>query len=124
MAEVTAALCDIVIVTENEPGREDPREIVADFEVGLRAGRKHPGRDYEVVPDRREAIRHALSLAQPGDVVILPGLGHQQYRRVAGGLEAWDDRAVVRELAGSQRASGPSTGAVAPSAEGRRRRSS
>ena len=55
-------------------------------------GRQY-GRDYEVELDRRAAIRRALSLASPGDAVLLAGKGHERTMILAGCSEAWDERA-------------------------------
>jgi UDP-N-acetylmuramoyl-L-alanyl-D-glutamate--2,6-diaminopimelate ligase len=54
---------------------------------------RSPGRDYEVVLDRRAAIRLALERAAPGDVVLLAGKGHERTMRLAGGPVPWDERA-------------------------------
>jgi UDP-N-acetylmuramoyl-L-alanyl-D-glutamate--2,6-diaminopimelate ligase len=63
---------------------------------------KEPGRDYEIVLDRRAAIRRAITVAKPGDVVLLAGKGHERSMITAAGKEPWDERAeaeaAIREL--------------------------
>ena len=66
-------------------------EIARDVQSG--ASGKAPGRDYEVVIDRRAAIRRAIELAKPGDTVLLAGKGHERSMRTARGSEPWDERA-------------------------------
>ena len=65
---------------------------------------KAPGRDFEVVIDRRAAIRRAVELARSGDTVLLAGKGHERSMQMAGGPEPWDERAeaeaAIRETLG------------------------
>src|SRR5205823_4365421 len=58
---------------------------------------KAPGRDFEVVIDRRTAIRRAIEIARPGDTVLLAGKGHERSMRTARGSEPWDERAEAEE---------------------------
>ena len=62
---------DYVIVTSDNPRSEDPAAIIRDIEQGFQ------GKNYEVVVDRREAIERAVSLAQPRDIVLIAGKGHE-----------------------------------------------
>jgi len=64
-------------------------------EVQAGAEGKAPGRDYEVVIDRRAAIRRAIEIARRGDCVLLAGKGHERSMQMAGGSEPWDERAEV-----------------------------
>jgi UDP-N-acetylmuramoyl-L-alanyl-D-glutamate--2,6-diaminopimelate ligase len=91
MGRAAADFSDFFIITTDDPLGEDPAEIARDVLAGV-AGRA-PGRDYEIVIDRRAAIRRAIELARPGDCVLLAGKGHERSMRMAAGSEPWDERA-------------------------------
>ena len=103
MGKAAADLSDFFIITTDDPLREDPAEIARDVQSGA-AGRA-PGRDYEVVIDRRSAIRRAIDVARPGDTVLLAGKGHERTMQMAQGAEPWDERAeaeaAIKEKAGA-----------------------
>ena len=70
--------------------------VMHEFKHGeLKSGAegKAPGHDYEIVIDRRAAIRRAIELARPGDCILLAGKGHERSMRMASGSEPWDERA-------------------------------
>jgi UDP-N-acetylmuramoyl-L-alanyl-D-glutamate--2,6-diaminopimelate ligase len=91
MGRAAAEFSDFFIITTDDPLTEDPVEIARDVQTG--AAGKSPGRDYEIVIDRRSAIRRAIELARPGDTVLLAGKGHERSMRTARGSEPWDERA-------------------------------
>lgn len=91
MGRAAAEFSDFFIITTDDPLGEDPVEIARDVQTG--AAGKSPGRDYEIVIDRRAAIHRAIELAQPGDTVLLAGKGHERSMRTARGSEPWDERA-------------------------------
>ena len=91
MGRAAADFSDFFIITTDDPLSEDPMEIARDVQSG--ATGKAPGRDYEVVIDRRAAIRRAIEIARPGDTVLLAGKGHERTMRTARGSEPWDERA-------------------------------
>jgi UDP-N-acetylmuramoyl-L-alanyl-D-glutamate--2,6-diaminopimelate ligase len=91
MGRAAAEFSDFFIITTDDPLGEDPVEIARDVQSG--AAGKAPGQDYEVVIDRRAAIRRAIELARPGDTVLLAGKGHERSMRTAHGSEPWDERA-------------------------------
>ena len=91
MGRAAAEFSDFFIITTDDPLSEDPAEIARDVQSG--ASGKAPGRDYEIVIDRRAAIRRAIEIAQPGDTVLLAGKGHERSMRTARGSEPWDERA-------------------------------
>ena len=91
MGRAAAEFSDFFIITTDDPLSEDPVEIARDVQAG--ATGKAAGRDFEVVIDRRAAIRRAIELAQPGDTVLLAGKGHERSMRTARGSEPWDERA-------------------------------
>lgn len=90
MGAVAARRADHVIVTSDNPRSEDPLAIIQDILQGA-------GVDVEIDPDRRSAIRRAVSLASEGDVVVIAGKGHEQGQETAGIVEPFDDRVVARE---------------------------
>jgi UDP-N-acetylmuramoyl-L-alanyl-D-glutamate--2,6-diaminopimelate ligase len=91
MGEVAARLADRVIVTSDNPRSEDPDAIVDEILAGA-------GPDVEREVDRRRAIALAIETAEPGDVVVIAGKGHEQGQEFEGGRkEPFDDIAVARE---------------------------
>lgn len=90
MGRAAAEHADFFVITTDDPVGEDPAELARCVEAGI-VGRQ-PGRDYEVVLDRREAIHLVLRAAEPGDVVVLAGKGHEQTLMLAEGPVPWDDR--------------------------------
>jgi UDP-N-acetylmuramoyl-L-alanyl-D-glutamate--2,6-diaminopimelate ligase len=79
-----------VVVTSDNPRSEEPLAVIQDILQGT-------GLDVEIDPDRRSAIARAISLAEPGDVVVVAGKGHEQGQEIAGRKEPFDDRDVARE---------------------------
>ena len=67
---------DIVVVTSDNPRTEDPNTIIEEILMGIKPGESR----VETEPDRRKAIRLALSLAEPGDIVLVAGKGHEDYQ--------------------------------------------
>ncbi|MBN1866427.1 UDP-N-acetylmuramoyl-L-alanyl-D-glutamate--2,6-diaminopimelate ligase [Candidatus Sumerlaeota bacterium] len=96
MGEAMGRLADYSILTSDNPRSEPPERIAQAMEEGIR--RRVGPQSYEVCLDRREAIRRALSIAQPGDSVVIAGKGHESYQIVGGETRHFDDREVVREL--------------------------
>ncbi len=100
MGQVAAELADVAIVTSDNPRSEDPEAIAAAVR-GDTAG-------LELELDRRSAIERALRLAEPGDVVVIAGKGHESGQEAGGVVQPFDDREVAREalralLAGAER---------------------
>jgi UDP-N-acetylmuramoyl-L-alanyl-D-glutamate--2,6-diaminopimelate ligase len=91
MGRAAAQFSDFFIITTDDPLHEDPGEIARDVQAG--AVGKAPGRDYEIVLDRRAAIHRAIELAKAGDCVLLAGKGHERTMQMAAGAEPWDERA-------------------------------
>jgi UDP-N-acetylmuramoyl-L-alanyl-D-glutamate--2,6-diaminopimelate ligase len=97
MGRISAELADLTIVTSDNPRSEEPAAIVEEILAGV-AG---DGATVEAIVDRRAAIARAISLARPGDVVVIAGKGHEQGQEFAGGRRLpFDDAQVARaELA-------------------------
>ncbi len=103
MGAAAAAGSDIVVVTSDNPRREDPMAIIDGILPGVRqtltgnpAGEPDPNRCL-VVPDRRAAIGRALELAEDGDCVVIAGKGHENYQDLGDRTVPFDDRQVARE---------------------------
>ena len=90
MGKVARDLADVVVVTSDNPRSEEPLAIIQDVLQGT-------GTDVEIDPDRRSAIARGIELAEPGDVVVIAGKGHEQGQEVAGEKLPFDDRVVARE---------------------------
>jgi UDP-N-acetylmuramoyl-L-alanyl-D-glutamate--2,6-diaminopimelate ligase len=88
---------DYAIITNDNPRSEDPAEIARQAESGLLRLRIANER-YDIILDRREAIRRALSLAGEGDIVIIAGKGHEDYQIIGGNTLHFDDREAAREI--------------------------
>jgi UDP-N-acetylmuramoyl-L-alanyl-D-glutamate--2,6-diaminopimelate ligase len=97
MGRVAAELADLVVVTDEDPRLEDRRAINEQVADGARSAGARDGVTLWVIDDRREAIGHAIRMAEAGDVVLLAGKGHEQ--SIIHGTEKrpWDDRTAARE---------------------------
>ncbi|MDQ5871643.1 MAG: UDP-N-acetylmuramoyl-L-alanyl-D-glutamate--2,6-diaminopimelate ligase, partial [Acidobacteriota bacterium] len=96
MGRIAGSLADIAIATSDNPRSEDPEAILAQVERGLIAS---GASGYRKVPDRREAIRTAIDLADAGTVVVIAGKGHETVQVVGDRSLPFDDREVAAELA-------------------------
>jgi len=94
MGEVAARLADVVVVTSDNPRSESPQAIIGAILEGVGTVRAE-GPD-ATIPDRAEAIRHALGEARPGDVVVVAGKGHETGQEFANHTVPFDDRDVAR----------------------------
>lgn len=94
MGRIGADLADYCVLTSDNPRGEDPMAILAAIEEGARP----EGKPYSVIENRREAIRHAMSIARDGDVVVLAGKGHETYQEIMGEKHPFDEKVVVQEL--------------------------
>lgn len=93
MGKVASDLSDFCIVTSDNPRSEDPQAIVNDILEGMKDAKC----GYDVVVNRKEAIAHALRIAQPDDIIILAGKGHETYQILKEGTIHFDEREVVAE---------------------------
>ena len=97
MGRVAGKRAGLVIVTDEDPRGEDREAIIDDIARGAEAAGKRRGKDLLLIPDRTEAIAEAVRRAQPGDVVLLAGKGHEKSIETAGREIPWDEAAVARE---------------------------
>ena len=94
MGEIAAKMSDFVFATSDNPRTENPLDILMEIEPGLRRGTA----PYTIVPDRREAIASAISMAKRGDAVVIAGKGHENYQIIGSRVIPFDDRTLAREL--------------------------
>ena len=101
MGEVSGLLSDYTVITSDNPRTEKPEAIIEDILKGIN---KTTGK-YEVEPDRTTAIKLAISMAKPGDTVLIAGKGHEDYQEINGVKHHFDDAEkaaeAVRELGGA-----------------------
>ncbi len=92
---IAASYCDLLILTDEDPRREDPAQILAEIAAGATAAGKQIGSDCLLIADRTSAIRTAFAQAQAGDLVLLLGKGHEGSIEYADGKHPWDEVAVA-----------------------------
>jgi UDP-N-acetylmuramoyl-L-alanyl-D-glutamate--2,6-diaminopimelate ligase len=102
MGEIAARGADRIFLTDEESYNEDPEQIRRMLKEGIERGRGD-AKTTEIA-DRRQAIERALGCAKKGDMVLITGMGHEQYRIVNGQRLPWNDGQVVREIVGRERA--------------------
>jgi UDP-N-acetylmuramoyl-L-alanyl-D-glutamate--2,6-diaminopimelate ligase len=108
MGELSIKLADITVLTAEDPRTESLDEILAEMAAGAEAGGGREGTTFWRIPDRGEAIRHAIRLASAGDVVLVCGKGHEQSMAFGDVEHPWDDRVAVRAaLAEGLKVDGP-----------------
>lgn len=97
MAQEAASLSDKLIITSDNPRFEDPQDIINDMLEGLSDEQKQKTIS---ICDRREAIRTATMLAQPGDVILVAGKGHEPYQEIKGVKHHFDDHEEIKKAFG------------------------
>lgn len=95
MAAIAAARSQQVVLTSDNPRTEDPQQIIADMEAGLDA--QGATKTLSVL-DRKQAIKTALLMANPGDIILIAGKGHEKYQEINGVRTDFDDVAITQEL--------------------------
>ena len=95
MAKESARFSDRVIITSDNPRFEDPQDIIRDMLAGLD---KDDLQKTISITDRREAIKTACMLAQPGDVILVAGKGHEDYQEIKGVKHHFDDREELKAI--------------------------
>ena len=94
MGEVSGNMADFTIITSDNPRDEEPAAIMEDIVTGMK---KTTG-SYVAIEDRKEAIRYAILHAQPGDVIVLAGKGHEDYQEIHGVKHHMDERNLIRGI--------------------------
>ncbi|HXG41999.1 MAG TPA: UDP-N-acetylmuramoyl-L-alanyl-D-glutamate--2,6-diaminopimelate ligase [Dehalococcoidia bacterium] len=97
MGQVAGRLADYIVLSDDNPYDEDRLDILREVAAGLESVGRRQGHDYSIVPDRREAIAHALAMASDDDAVLLAGRGHETIVYLADGPYECDDREVARQ---------------------------
>lgn len=95
MAEVAVERSDRVILTSDNPRSEDPNEIIKQMEAGVPV---HLKKKVLSITDRKEAIKTAISLANPEDIILIAGKGHEKYQEIQGVKHPFDDKQVLEEM--------------------------
>ncbi len=91
MGQVATRLSDYTIITSDNPRTEDPQRIIDEIITGV-----HSAADYVALPDRQEAIAHAIAMAQPWDTVVIAGKGHEDYQILGQTRRHFDDCEVAQ----------------------------
>ena len=94
MGRIAGSLSDVAIITSDNPRFEEPMAIIEQIERGI----KEVCTNYLVEASRADAIAMALKLAEPGDMVVIAGKGHEDYQIVGDTKQHFDDRETVRQI--------------------------
>ncbi len=95
MADIASTLSDKTIITSDNPRTENPDDIIAEMEKGVAP------QNYKktiAITDRKQAIKTACQLAQPNDIILIAGKGHETYQEIQGVRYDFDDMQIVKEL--------------------------
>ena len=95
MAGIAAKYSDRVVLTSDNPRNEDPEQIIKEMQAGVSITQQ---RKVLSITDRREAIKTACALAQPKDIILIAGKGHETYQEIKGVKHDFDDKKVVLEF--------------------------
>jgi UDP-N-acetylmuramoyl-L-alanyl-D-glutamate--2,6-diaminopimelate ligase len=96
MGEAVGKLSDEFVITTDDPRHESVEEISESIAAGAEKVGRRRGEDFQLIVNRREAIRAVLSRARPGDTVLLAGKGHEDRMLVGGQTMPWDDAAEAK----------------------------
>jgi len=92
MGKIGTALSDFSLVTSDNPRTEEPMEIIKDVARGIEKD------NYEIVENRRDAIKRAIEIASPGDVIVIAGKGHEDYQVLKDKTIHFDEREVISDI--------------------------
>ncbi|MCM1364373.1 MAG: UDP-N-acetylmuramoyl-L-alanyl-D-glutamate--2,6-diaminopimelate ligase [Faecalibacterium sp.] len=88
---VSGAMCDLTIITSDDPDFEDPENIIKDIAAAV----EEAGGKYVAIPDRAEAIHYAISIAQKGDILVFAGKGHEEFMKINGEKVPFSEKAEI-----------------------------
>lgn len=95
MGNIATQLSNLSIITSDNPRTEAPQEIIEDIEKGVQPQNYSK---YISIVDRKEAIKTAVKMANPGDIVLVAGKGHETYQEINGVKHHFDDKEIIHEL--------------------------
>lgn len=93
MGEVATTYADYAIITSDNPRSEDPFAIIEEIKKGIK-----PGRKFEIIENRADAIRKSLEISKNGDIVLIAGKGHETYHEINGQKSYFSDSQEVRKF--------------------------
>lgn len=95
MGDIASRKSTLAIITSDNPRTEDPLAIIKEIEVGVQPQNFSK---YTSIPDRKEAIKMAIKFAEPKDIILVAGKGHETYQEISGVRHHFDDKEVITEL--------------------------
>ena len=95
MGKVATRKSTLVIITSDNPRTEEPMQIIKEIEAGVESQNFSK---YITIPDRKEAIKMAIKFAEPKDIILVAGKGHETYQEINGMRHHFDDKEVILEL--------------------------
>lgn len=95
MANIASTMSDKIIITSDNPRTEDPKVIIAEMEAGVEPQNYKKSLSIE---DRKQAIKTACQLANPNDIILIAGKGHENYQEIQGVRHDFDDMKIVKEI--------------------------
>jgi UDP-N-acetylmuramoyl-L-alanyl-D-glutamate--2,6-diaminopimelate ligase len=103
MGAVASRMSDVLVITSDNPRREDPDLIIQEILRGITLDTRRGDAPTFTIADRRAAIAKAIEVARPGDMVLIAGKGHEKYQILGDQHVPFDDDAVAREFLGRRR---------------------
>lgn len=95
MGNIATKKSTLAIITSDNPRTEDPGQIIKEIEAGVEPQNFSK---YTSIPDRKEAIKMAIKFAEPKDIILVAGKGHENYQEINGVKHHFDDKEVINEL--------------------------
>lgn len=95
MGQIATRKSTLAIITSDNPRTEDPNQIIKEIEGGIEP---QYFSKYTTIPDRKEAIKMAIKFAEPKDIILVAGKGHESYQEINGVRQHFDDKEVIEEL--------------------------
>ncbi|MFW6131730.1 MAG: UDP-N-acetylmuramoyl-L-alanyl-D-glutamate--2,6-diaminopimelate ligase [Candidatus Aminicenantaceae bacterium] len=95
MGKVAGTHAHLSIITNDNPRSEDPSEIIAAIEKGIKQSKSD---NYKIIPDRKKAIEYAINQGQKGDCILVAGKGHENYQIIKNKVTHFDDAEIIKEI--------------------------